>query len=157
MRRTPLERRTPLTPTATLSRSGGLTRSSPPRRTTLARRPRRQPAHSPWPMTCPPGFHAAMLRRAANRCERCDAHTRLTLSHRLPASKGGPFTAWNIDVLCMGPDGADGGCHTWVEHDPEAAEAEGWRVAGSIVRGRYVGSDYRFRATVERALREATS
>ena len=98
-------------------------------------------------MTCPPGFWYEQMRHAGWGCARCGSKDSLTLSHRLAAARGGPFTSWNIDVLCG--SGTDG-CHGWVEANPEHAEADGWRVPGQIVRGRYHGPDATFRRTVDR-------
>lgn len=85
---------------------------------------------------CPPGFRAAVFRRAGHRCERCGTHTSLTLSHCIARSRGGPWTHWNVRALC---GSGTTGCHGWLEANPAQAEAEGWRIPGSIVRGRYVG------------------
>ena len=43
------------------------------------------------------------MRESGYRCDRCDGRRGLTLSHRLDAIHGGPYTRWNIDVLCQGP------------------------------------------------------
>lgn len=114
-------------------------------------------------MTCPPGFWHEAMRRAGYSCERCGGKRGLTLSHRLDAGSGGPFTWWNIDVLCMGPAAtgnpggwSGGGCHDWRHAEPEQAEQQGWRVSGEIRRGRYVGADAQYRALVD-AAREGTS
>jgi 5-methylcytosine-specific restriction endonuclease McrA len=125
-----------------LQRKTGLKRGAPLARSRMRRKARRQPTYSLWPMSCPPGFHEQMMRRAGHTCERCKSRYWLTLSHRLPASKGGPFTDWNIAVLCEG-------CHgRWVELHPDAAEREGWRVPGLISRGVYHGGDEAYAALV---------
>ena len=73
------------------------------------------------------------------------------MSHRVAASRGGPWTHWNVDVLC-------GECHlVWAENHPQEAEAEGWRVPGRIVRGEYRGRDATFARVVADALQEATA
>ena len=88
-------------------------------------------------MSCPPGFRELMFQRAHYRCERCGSTSNgLTLSHRIARSRGGPFVAWNINVLC---GSGTTGCHGFVEHNPVAAEREGWRIRGFIVRGVYTG------------------
>ena len=85
-------------------------------------------------MAMPTGFRELMLQRAGYRCERCGSNRDgLTLSHKIARSRGGPWAAWNIDVLCPP-------CHLgFVELHPAAAEAEGWRVRGYVTRGVYVG------------------
>lgn len=130
---------------STLARHSPLARKQPLRRFQMRRRPRRQSQHARWPMTCPPGFHDQMMRRAGNQCERCRSRAWLTLSHKLARSRGGPFTDWNIDVLCAE-------CHVgFVERFPRAAEREGWRVSGEIRRGIYYGGNVAYAAVVAAA------
>lgn len=68
--------------------------------------------------------------RAGPNCERCGvaAHVRgLTMHHRVKVSQGGPWTPVNVVRLC-GHGTTRDGCHCWVEHNPNDAEAEGFHV-----------------------------
>lgn len=149
-RSAPLRRTGPPKRNTPLSNGGGLARTGKPRRRArIATRPRRQPAHNRFPMTPPPGFWHEMMRRAGYTCQRCPSKLDLTLSHLVAAGRRGPFTAWNIRVLCWP-------CHDRCERHPEQAETEGWRVPGSFERRGnawvYVGPDASYRWTVKREL-----
>lgn len=63
--------------------------------------------------------------RSHNRCELCGSTETLTFSHRTPKSLGGKWAATNGIRAC---GSGTTGCHGWIEHHPEWAEAGGWRV-----------------------------
>ncbi|OYN81719.1 HNH endonuclease [Mycolicibacterium sphagni] len=63
--------------------------------------------------------------RCEGFCERCCYGGTLTLHHRKKRSQGGLWTAENCVQLC---GHGTAGCHGWVEHNPNAAAAEGWHV-----------------------------
>lgn len=139
----PLPRRTGLTRTGSHTRTGLRTDTTVDRNTP---RPNRT--------GCPVGLWDQLVAAAGNRCQRCpcrlgairagcDCQGRLSLSHVVPAGKGGPWAPFNLRVLC---GSGSTGSHGWVEANPAAAEAEGWRVLGYFVRGVYVGPDDRYRA-----------
>lgn len=68
--------------------------------------------------------------RAGDHCERCYIHASmygLTLHHRVKKGQGGPWTASNCVRLC-GHGTTPDGCHSWVEHNPNDAEFEGFHV-----------------------------
>jgi hypothetical protein len=140
-------KRTPLRPGTTRLR----------RRMPLIYRGRRQPAKNPWPMTATPEFYAQILEDRGYDCERCRRLGRryvlslsLSLSRILPAGtgggRGGPYTWWNVYLLCG--DGTSG-CHGWVESHPAEAERERWRVRGHFAAGEYVGPSDWYRERYE--------
>lgn len=66
--------------------------------------------------------------RANHNCERCYIHETiqgLTLHHRIKRSQGGPWLPSNCVMLC---GHGTAGCHGWVEHNPDDANAEGFHV-----------------------------
>ncbi|ALA48482.1 HNH endonuclease [Mycobacterium phage Lolly9] len=63
--------------------------------------------------------------RSEGFCERCTAWGNLTLHHRKKRSQGGLWTADNCVLLC---GHGTTGCHGWIEHHPDLAEAQGWHV-----------------------------
>ena len=63
--------------------------------------------------------------RAVGRCERCGAGFQLSYHHRKKRSQGGEWDCSNIVLLC---GHGTAGCHGFVEHNPNKAEAEGWHV-----------------------------
>lgn len=68
--------------------------------------------------------------RADDHCERCGVHASvrgLTLHHRVKRSQGGSWSPVNCVMLC-GHGTTPDGCHSWVEHNPNAAEEEGFHV-----------------------------
>jgi len=76
----------------------------------------------------------AVLRRSANRCERCGLHlgaaVAYSLQHRRARGMGGTSAAdadsvVNLAALC---GTATTGCHGWVEQHPAESLAGGWRV-----------------------------
>lgn len=70
-------------------------------------------------------------------CRRC-GHPAESVDHRLPRSRGGDDSLFNLQALC---GSGTTGCHGWKEHNPRDAIAAGFGVAGSIVRGVYTGPD----------------
>lgn len=69
-----------------------------------------------------------VLARAENMCERCTNVSRgITVHHRVKRSHGGRWTPSNCVALC-GHGTTPGGCHSWVEHNPDAAEETGFHV-----------------------------
>lgn len=61
-------------------------------------------------------------------CERCGQVTACTLHHRIKRSHLPRARLWlpsNCVMLC---GHGTAGCHGWVEHNPNAAEAEGFHV-----------------------------
>jgi hypothetical protein len=60
-------------------------------------------------------------------CELHGNHVGHSFSHRKPASLGGSYAPWNGLRACG--DGTTLG-HGWIEANPLAAEALGWRVPG---------------------------
>lgn len=70
----------------------------------------------------------AVMERAERMCERCWNVTRgVTIHHRRKRSQGGGWDISNCVALC-GHGTTMGGCHSWVEANPNAAEEEGWHV-----------------------------
>lgn len=67
---------------------------------------------------------ALVTARCGGRCERCGGIGR-SFHHRKKVSQGGEWCPSNIVRLC---GSGTTGCHGWVEHEPNAAEAEGWHV-----------------------------
>ena len=67
---------------------------------------------------------SVVLARSGGRCERCNGIGK-SYHHRKKRSQGGEWSAENVVLLCG--DGTRG-CHGWVEHNPNAAEAEGLHV-----------------------------
>lgn len=67
---------------------------------------------------------ALVNERSDGLCERCSCPGH-SIHHRLKLSQGGPWSASNCVRLC-----GDGVrlCHGWVEHNPDAARAEGFHV-----------------------------
>lgn len=66
--------------------------------------------------------------RAGDYCERCGVHSSsrgLTLHHRVKRSQGGKWEPQNCVKLC---GHGTAGCHGWVEHNPNDAEAQGFHV-----------------------------
>lgn len=66
--------------------------------------------------------------RANAFCERCGVHASvrgLTTHHRVKRSQGGGWSPQNCVRLC---GHGTAGCHGWVEHNPNAAEEEGFHV-----------------------------
>ena len=89
------------------------------------------------------GRNARILGSARDHlCVRCgrQAHG---WHHRVPESRSGPTDRWNCLPLC---GHGTTGCHGWVEHHPAEARAAYLSVAGTFVRGRYVGPDDAYRA-----------
>ena len=77
------------------------------------------------------------MKASDHACRRCgdratDSH------HRLPRSRGGPDDTLNLVALCHC-------CHMAVHANPALARAEGWTVAGYVVRGVYRGADEAYR------------
>lgn len=70
-------------------------------------------------------------------CVRCGARGS-NRHEKLPRSRGGRRDEFNTVVLC---GSGTHGCHGWVTEHPDAAEAEGLYVRGSMVRGRYIGPE----------------
>ena len=70
-----------------------------------------------------------LVRKRANEmCERCGNTSRgLTLHHRRKRSQGGAWSPVNCVALC-GHGTTPNGCHSWVEHNPNDAEWEGFHV-----------------------------
>lgn len=68
--------------------------------------------------------------RANACCERCGVHASvrgLTTHHRVKRSQGGQWSPENCVRLC-GHGTTPDGCHSWVEHNPNDAEVEGFHV-----------------------------
>ncbi|ALA06582.1 HNH endonuclease [Mycobacterium phage Lumos] len=63
--------------------------------------------------------------RSGGFCERCTRWGHLTLHHRKKRSQGGLWTPDNCVLLC---GHGTTGCHGWIEHHPDRAEAQGWHV-----------------------------
>lgn len=63
--------------------------------------------------------------RAGGRCERCGSGFNLSYHHRKKRSQGGDWDAFNIVLVC---GSGTTGCHGWIEHHPNMAEAEGFHV-----------------------------
>jgi hypothetical protein len=82
----------------------------------------------------------ACMERDGWSCVRCGRLAE-SVDHRLPRSRGGGHDLHNLQAMCG--DGVRG-CHGWKEHNPEAAQAAGFGVAGSIVRGVYTGPDVEY-------------
>lgn len=59
------------------------------------------------------------------RCERCGSSETLTHHHRIKRSQGGRHDPSNVVLLC-GHGTSPGMCHSWVEHNPTEAHAQGW-------------------------------
>ena len=66
--------------------------------------------------------------RAEGMCERCCNVSRgLTVHHRLKRSQGGKWEVQNCVLLC-GHGTTPNGCHSFCEHNPDAAHGEGFHV-----------------------------
>lgn len=69
--------------------------------------------------------------RAEGSCERCGRnYPPATLHHRLKRSQAPKTLLWspgNAGMLC-GHGTSRNACHSWVEHNADAAEIEGWHV-----------------------------
>lgn len=64
--------------------------------------------------------------RSEQLCDRCCRGSgSLTVHHRKKRSQGGLWTPDNCVLLC---GHGTAGCHGWVEHNPDAACAEGFHV-----------------------------
>lgn len=63
--------------------------------------------------------------RSGQRCERCSQYGLTTLHHRKKRGQGGMWDPTNCVMLC---GHGTTGCHGWVEHNPNAAEVEGFHV-----------------------------
>lgn len=63
--------------------------------------------------------------RSGGLCERCGVGGGLSLHHRKKRSQGGLWTPENIVQVC---GHGTVGCHGWIEHNPNAAHAEGYHV-----------------------------
>ena len=66
--------------------------------------------------------------RAQGRCERCGKTWPLgTIHHRRKRSHRGPWSPENCVYVC-GHGTTAGGCHSWIEFNPNLAEGEGFHV-----------------------------
>jgi hypothetical protein len=63
--------------------------------------------------------------RSGGRCERCAVARAGSVHHRRKRSAGGEWSPSNCVALC---GHGTLGCHSWVEHNPDAAAAAGWHV-----------------------------
>jgi hypothetical protein len=63
--------------------------------------------------------------RSGGFCERCGRGGGLSLHHRKKRGQGGAWSPDNIVHVC---GHGTIGCHGWIEHNPDAAAAEGWHV-----------------------------
>lgn len=67
---------------------------------------------------------AIVWERSDGLCERCGRQGH-TMHHRKKRSQGGAWIPENIVLVCG--DGVNG-CHGWIEHNPNAAHAEGFHM-----------------------------
>lgn len=63
--------------------------------------------------------------RAGGACERCGRGGDTTMHHRKKRGQGGAWAPGNIVAVC---GHGTAGCHGHIEHNPNAAEAEGFHV-----------------------------
>jgi hypothetical protein len=61
-------------------------------------------------------------------CERCGSPVPCTLHHRRKRSHMPKDRMWELSNCVMLCGHGTTGCHGWVEHNPDAAAAEGWHV-----------------------------
>ena len=85
--------------------------------------------------SCPAELRAEVFARAGHRCENCGRpghQAGLDPSHRIAASRGGPWALWNLAALCRD-------CHRYAHRYPLWALERGWFISGFILRGEYRG------------------
>jgi hypothetical protein len=68
---------------------------------------------------------ALVAARSGGWCEVCGVNRADSVHHRRKRSQGGPWSASNCVATCG--DGTRG-CHGWAEHNPDAADPEGFHV-----------------------------